>query len=315
MTFTSPPPPSPALATAWAADTRLGEGLLWHTASQRMFFVDIRRQRLLAWHPAQQTGQHWYLPQPTGWLLPCADGGWIAGLRDGVARIEFEGRDTPAIEWVHRLHQPGQGMRLNDAKVDAFGCVWFGTMHNEKENEPHGRLLRLHPDGRLDTVEEALCVPNGPAVSLDGRVVLHNDSSRRLTWRYTLDDAGAIAERSLWRETTGTEAREGYPDGMCFDADGMVWQARWGAACVVRMDAQGRELQRVHTGAPHTSNCCFGGPGLSDLYITTANALLDDAARTATPQAGSLLVLPRAGKGLPARAWGGAGRLQGRDGA
>lgn len=305
------PSPTSGLATAWAADTRLGEGLLWHAPSHRLFLVDIRRQQLLAWNPTRQEGQRWNLPQPAGWLLPCDDGGWITGLRDGVARIAFDGRDTPAIEWVQRLHQPGSGLRLNDAKADAFGCVWFGTMHNDKESEPHGRLLRLHPDGRLESVEQGLCVPNGPAVSPDGRVVLHSDSERRLTWRYTLDDNGAIAERSLWRETTGPQALEGYPDGMCFDAEGTVWQARWAAACIVRLDAEGRELGRVHTGAPHTSNCCFGGPGLRDLYISTANALLDDNARAAHPNAGSLLVLPQAGQGLPPRAWGGAGRLQG----
>jgi xylono-1,5-lactonase len=296
------------LHSVFAADTALGEGLLWDTASQTLFFVDIRRARLWNWDPVRQQARAWDLPQTAGWILPCADGGWIVGLREGIARLDLE-RATPRIEWVARLHDAATGLRLNDAKADAFGCVWFGTLHDRLESEPHGRLLRLHPDASIEVVEDGLCVPNGPAVSESGHHILHTDSVRRRTWRYILDAHGAIEERVVWRQIPDDSVDEGHPDGMCFDALGSVWQARWGAGCITRLDPQGRETRRIPTGAPYTTNCCFGGPALSDLYITTANQSLSDAERAIHSRAGHLLMLPDAGHGLPARPWGGRGRF------
>lgn len=297
------------LHSVFAADTALGEGLVWDEASQSLFFVDIRRARLWNWDPAQQVARSWDLPQTAGWILPCVDGGWIVGLREGIARLDLHSPGHPRIEWVARLHDAATGLRLNDAKADAFGCVWFGTLHDRLESEPRGRLLRLHPDASIEVVEENLCVPNGPAVSESGHHILHTDSVRRRTWRYILDAHGGIEERIVWRQIPDDSIDEGYPDGMCFDALGSVWQARWGAGCITRLDPQGRETRRVHTGALYTTNCCFGGPTLSDLYITTANQALSDAERAIHPRAGHLLMLPDAGHGLPAKAWGGRGRF------
>ncbi|NUS13133.1 MAG: SMP-30/gluconolactonase/LRE family protein, partial [Streptomyces sp.] len=45
---------------------------------------------------------------------------------------------------------------------------------------------------------------------------------------------------------------------------------------------------------PRVTACAFGGPDLTDLYITTARVGLDSP----HPVAGSLLVVPGAGKGL-----------------
>lgn len=45
---------------------------------------------------------------------------------------------------------------------------------------------------------------------------------------------------------------------------------------------------------PRVTACAFGGPDLTDLYITTARVGLD----APHPVAGSLLVVPGAGKGV-----------------
>jgi sugar lactone lactonase YvrE len=57
--------------------------------------------------------------------------------------------------------------------------------------------------------------------------------------------------------------------------------------------------------ASRTTACAFGGPGLGDLYITTASTGLDQARLAAEPLAGSVLVLPGAGAGQPGHAFAG----------
>jgi sugar lactone lactonase YvrE len=51
--------------------------------------------------------------------------------------------------------------------------------------------------------------------------------------------------------------------------------------------------------------CCFGGDDLTDLYVTTARAGLDESALAARPLSGSVLVLPGLGVGLPSTAFAG----------
>jgi sugar lactone lactonase YvrE len=52
------------------------------------------------------------------------------------------------------------------------------------------------------------------------------------------------------------------------------------------------------------TSCAFGGPSLSDLYVTTASLGLSDAERAAEPLAGRLLRLHPGPSGLPsASAW------------
>jgi D-xylonolactonase len=58
---------------------------------------------------------------------------------------------------------------------------------------------------------------------------------------------------------------------MTVDADGHVWSAVWGSGCVIRFDPDGREERRIRFPATQTSAVAFGGPDLTDLYVSTAS--------------------------------------------
>ena len=63
----------------------------------------------------------------------------------------------------------------------------------------------------------------------------------------------------------------GEPDGMCNDADGGVWTARWGAVKVVRLTPEGEVAVEDYLPTAWLITCVvFGGPDLADLYVTTA---------------------------------------------
>ncbi|WP_394790118.1 SMP-30/gluconolactonase/LRE family protein, partial [Rhodoferax sp.] len=211
----------------WPATLQLGEGTLWHAASSRFFFVDIRGQAVHSWSPTTDVRQSWQMPEMVGWLVPCADGqGFIAGFQSGFVRLTLE--PELKIERLGSPHPDQPGLRLNDAKADAGGRIWAGSLHHENPQQPLGQLACLHPDGRIEVVEQNIHIANGPAISPDGTVMLHTDSLLRSIYCYRLSADGQLHNKNLWK-TFAPE--DGEPDGMTFDAEGHVWVAFWGGSC------------------------------------------------------------------------------------
>lgn len=284
----------------------LGEGPLWRADEQRLYFVDIKGCALHAYHPSTQQHLSWQMPQMVGWLQPWHEGGWVAGLQGGVARVALAPQGgSVRWSWLHQMHEPASPMRLNDAKVDGAGRLWFGTMNGVNESQPAGALWQWSSNHAHPTLmDSGYLVTNGPTFSLDGRRLFHADSGRRVVYVMDVDAAtGTLSGKRAWLQLTGPVDVEGYPDGMATDAAGHVWVARWGAGCVVQHGPDGEELQRIHTGAPHTTSMAFGGPQLRDLYITSARAGLSESALARTTLSGALFCAKDVGQGMPASAW------------
>jgi sugar lactone lactonase YvrE len=97
----------------------------------------------------------------------------------------------------------------------------------------------------------------------------------------------------------------GRPDGVIVDADGAVWVGLWLGYGVHRYLPDGTLDTVVKVPTASATKCAFGGDGLSDLYITTALAPLDAAARTEQPGAGGLFRVRPGVHGLTANRFAG----------
>ncbi len=298
----------------------LGEGPLWDVAGQRFLVVDIHGRAIHAWTPGSmslpgrpkgeyRSAQHegtpvssrrWDVPERIGWLIPRRDGdGFVAGLQSGFARLWLE----PALR-IEPLGSPHPGqpaMRLNDAKADARGRIWAGSMNNDDFSRADGQLARLDGDGSIHIVERGLHVCNGPAMSPDGEWLFHTDSYRGRIDRYRLDSAGELCDRAVWKQF---DARQGTPDGMCFDAEGALWIAFWGGGCVRRFDLGGGLLRQIDLPPRLITSVAFGGPDFATLIVTSAREGLDAAALREQPQAGATFALEPGVRGLPALGYG-----------
>ena len=72
-------------------------------------------------------------------------------------------------------------------------------------------------------------------------------------------------------------AREGNaPDGAVIDAGGGFCCAVWGQGAVMRFDPDGKRTHEWKVGGQHSSCPAFGGPGLSQLLVTTALDGIED---------------------------------------
>ncbi|MGW4020452.1 SMP-30/gluconolactonase/LRE family protein [Streptomyces sp. NPDC005009] len=268
------------------AEAALGEGPTWDPATGRLLWIDILGSRVHTWDPAtgrrtvRRTDQH------VGAVKPRAGGGLVLNLRDGVGLLDPDG----AFRWLHREVVPGR--RANDAAVAPDGSLFAGTMRYD-EAPCGGTLSRVTGDGTVHVLLDDVAVSNGTGWSPDGRLMYYIDSPTRRIDVFDVGEAdGRITNR---RSFAAIEDGAGFPDGLCVDADGCVWVALWDGGAVRRYTPSG-ELDRViHLPVPLVTACAFGGPDLTDLYITTARVGLT----APHPLAGSLLVVRGAGKGAP----------------
>lgn len=286
---------------ALPVEAHLGEGLHWDAGRSVLWMVDIHGRRLIQWDLASPTWREWSTPQRIGWAIPrSGTDELLLGLQEGMALARVD--ELPNLRWVARPFEGRPELRLNDAKADASGAVWAGSMNNEDDSRSDGSLFRLSPLGEWTVHDQGYRVANGPAIDPDGRLLLHTDSARRTIYAFDVDtSAGALSNRREWKRF---ERDEGYPDGMCFDAEGCVWVAHWGAGCISRFAADGRLIRRVQLPVRNITNLCFAGPQRDRLFVTSAFA--DQAGgRPESDIEGALFEVVAAGvRGKSGHPWG-----------
>ncbi|MEV5846751.1 SMP-30/gluconolactonase/LRE family protein [Streptomyces sp. NPDC051985] len=279
-----------AYEVAVAAEATLGEGPTWDPVTGRLLWIDILGSRVHTYDPATGRRTIRTTDQHVGAVKPRAGGGLVLNLRDGVALLDPD--DT--FRWLHR--EPVPGRRANDAAVAPDGSLWAGTMRYD-EAAGGGTLARVTADGTATTLLADVTVSNGTGWSPDGRHVYYIDTPTNRVDVFDYDGELPSNRRPL----VTIEEGAGYPDGLTVDADGCVWVALWDGGAVRRYTPTG-ELDRVITlPTPRTTACAFGGADLTDLYVTTARVGLERP----HPTAGSLLVIPGAGKGVAQPAFAG----------
>ncbi len=284
----------------------LGEGPVWDRRRGELVWVDLHAGVVHRFRPgidgvagAVETTA---LGIPVGCLAPRRAGGWVLATGRGfaVADAALVLLDRP---WTPVL-SPDDRLRFNDGGCDAAGRFFAGTMFDgDGDGCGRGSLLRLDPDGRVETVLAGLTIPNGIGWSPDHRTVYHVDSGTATVYAAAYDlAAGTVGERrSLYRRHDGT----GVPDGLAVDAEGGIWVAVWDGGEIVRLTPQGQVEARVDVDVPRPTSVAFGGPGLDRIYVTSARQGLTGEQLRAHPDSGRLFVAEPGVAGMPTSGWAG----------
>lgn len=194
--------------------------------------------------------------------MPCADGGWLVGARDGLARLRGSQLDI-----THVVHSGGGTHRLNDGKADPLGTVWFGTMAFDAQ-AGEGALHRLCLDGTITTVLDRLTIPNGLGWSADATTMYFVESTEQRICRFDIDvDTGNIVGRDVLVDLAGVA---GIPDGLCVDAEDHVWVAMWGGSHIRRIRPDGSLDLVVTVPVSQPTSICIGGRSGHQAFVTSA---------------------------------------------
>jgi sugar lactone lactonase YvrE len=266
----------------------LGEGPLWDARSGELLWVDIMAGLLHRFDPVTGNDVALDVGQPLGCVVTRAAGGYVLGLKEGF------GVANGGVELVAPLDPGRPDLRMNDGACDSRGRFWAGTMQLDFEPGA-GSLYRLDPDGTVHTTLGGVTISNGIAWSLDERLMYYVDTPTRTIDVFDFDAVdGAIENR---RELLAFEDGAGDPDGLIVDAEGCIWVALWDGAAVRRYAPDGTLLGVVDMSASRVTKPAFGGPGLDELYITTA--------RGPERESGGVFRAATGARGLPPHAFAG----------
>jgi sugar lactone lactonase YvrE len=280
---------------------QLGEGPAWSPGEGALYWTDVTARRLHRWQPASGDHTKWDMPEMVTAVAIRQRGGLLIAAATGIDVFEPE---SGALRRFAAPEADRPDNRSNDGKCDRRGRFWHGTMMNNLDAQggdlpitaSTGALYRIDPDGSVARMVDGIGIANTLAWSPDDRTMYFADTLAGTIYAYDFDAAaGSIANRRVFARTDD----HGLPDGSTIDAEGCLWNARWGGGCVLRWAPDGTIDQVVELPCRLVTSAIFGGPDLSVLYVTTVRHGLSEADLAEQPLAGGIFAIDAGVRGLP----------------
>lgn len=275
-----------------------GEAVTWSADESRIYWVDINR--FLLHRLDLRTGavtSHLFDQPVVALSLTTREGLLLVALGSKLILLDVEA-DTREDFGVSLPGTPN--VRFNDGRTDPNGVFWIGSMGNNVglngENldvtDGQGKLFCYQSGGALEKVEADIGIANTLCWSPDKSTFYFGDTLKNEIRAYPFD---AATSRIGVGVTHFKGFERGFPDGSTIDADGFLWNCRFGGGCIVRIAPDGSVDRVIEMPVKNITTCCFGGADLSTLYVTTASIMKADSDRLA----GSLFAIPTETRGLP----------------
>ena len=155
---------------------------------------------------------------------------------------------------------------LNDMIVAADGSAYVGQYGSDTyAGEPPvpTTLILVTPDGAHRAVASDLMMPNGMALSSDGRTLFVAETYRPSITRFKVQVRGDLTDRDTFA------ALSVRPDGICLDAEGCIWfgSAQHPKGGTYRV-AEGGEIRDViRADGWRGVACVLAGPARDTLFL------------------------------------------------
>ena len=152
----------------------------------------------------------------------------------------------------------------NEIVVDGRGNTYVNSICFDMlagEEFAPGIIAMVAPDGSFRQVADGLEFPNGMAVTPDNSTLIVAESYAKRLTAFDIATNGDLSNRRVWAEV------DGYPDGICLDADNAVWCAAM-LRCL-RIGEGGQVLQSIELDRSCFA-CMLGGPEQRTLFMMAA---------------------------------------------
>jgi sugar lactone lactonase YvrE len=264
----------------------LGEGPVWNPADNRIYWIDIVKGHI---HSNDVIGNNPHTLAThdiIGSFAFCEDGRIIAALQKGLVFIDPKNGEVEMIG-DPESHLPQN--RFNDGKCDPAGRFWAGTLPLS-EDHPGGNLYRVDQDLSIHKILDSITISNGLCWSHDHQYFYFIDTPTLRVDRFDYDDkSGSLSNRQT---ILTIDPKDGYPDGMTIDREGMLWIAHWGGWQVTRWNPPtGEKIGHIELPVSQVTSLCFGGENFDTLFITSARRGLSEEALIKEPLAGATFII------------------------
>ena len=283
------------------ADLRadVGEAPHWDERSRTLLFVDLTGGMVFRYDQSGARLGSFPVGQEVGAVVPRRDGGLVLAVRDGIAVTTESGE---GLQLTAPVERDIPGNRMNDAKCDPAGRLLAGTMAFDLS--PHSAALYcVEPDWSFERIVPDVTQSNGIAWGPGGSRMYFIDSATHGVdvFDYDVDTCSASNRRRL----VTIDPAHGIPDGMAADDKGNLWVACFGGAAVRCYSPAGALLDEIFFPVTQVTSCAFGGPGLADLYVTSAAYRLSAGQLKKEPHAGATFICRPGEEGMPASSFAG----------
>jgi sugar lactone lactonase YvrE len=270
---------------------RYFEGPRWHAG--RLWFVDCMDRTLLSLSPAGEREQHAKFEDDT----PCG----VGILPDGrlVVLTMYRKRLMIYADGALSLYADLSGIAkgtIDDMIIDGLGRAYVGDLGFDMPPPPDrgapGRIILVMPDGAARVVAEGLRFPNGIAVSADNSRLVVAEMDGACLADYDIEADGGLKLRGRFGSMKS-------PDGICLDQEGAVWVASFEEDAFIRLDASGRELQRIEVPGRRALACVLGGSERKTLFCLSAATSYEELRQRKSSSRIDVVDVEVAGAGYP----------------
>jgi gluconolactonase len=257
---------------------------------EHIYFTHIQASRIMRYDPKSVAITEWRTGtnftnglafDTKGRLFGCCSGG------RSIVRFDPDGRNVTIADRLDgkKLNTP------NDLAIDRNGRIWFTNPWNEgnvakteREELDNKSVLRADPqaDGSYTVTRVTFDTtkPNGILISKDQSTLYVAESGfargmARELRAYPIREDGSLGTYTTLF-TWGEDAKEVHRgiDGMTLDADGNIvatngWELSGPGPMITVFSPTGRVLETHPVPANRPTNCCFGGPDMTTLFVTT----------------------------------------------
>lgn len=259
----------------------LGEGPSFDPISKRIGWLNIIGKELHELDPASGEKTVTSLPFMASVVAAIDAERQLLGTEDGLF---IRNRATGELS-LHVDFEPGKpGNRSNDGRVHQSGALWIGTMGKNAEDGA-GAIYHV-AKGVVTTLFDSMSIPNAICFSPDGATAYYVDTKVNRLMKVMLDPATGLptGPSSVFIDRS---EEDGGIDGAVCDAQGHIWNARWGEGAVDRYDPTGRHTDRYEVPATRTTCPAFFASAADRLLVTSACEGLEGAEVKANPQHGA----------------------------
>ena len=219
--------------------------------------------------------------RPNG-LAVSADGAiWVAESKfpsllrlsmDGISEVVATGCDGEPFLFPNDLcFGPDGAIYMTDSGVEIGNfCPNNEIRSDYMDVDYDGRVYRIDPEtGGVTLLDRGIKFTNGIAFGPD-RALYANETLTGNIYRYAWADGRISGSRTLFGNVIRPDAPPGWngPDGMAFDANGLLYCAVFAQGDVTVLGRDGKVVRRLPTLGMLPTNVAFALPGQKRIHVT-----------------------------------------------
>jgi sugar lactone lactonase YvrE len=226
----------------------MGESPRWHEG--RLWFSDWGAQEIIAVDAEGKSEVILSVPFALPFCIDWLPDGRLLVVNGRAGLLLRREPDGSLVTHADLTGIANQGW--NEIVVDGRGNIYV--------NGGLGIIALVTPDGRAQQVADGIAFPNGMAITPDNQTLIIAESHGKKLTAFDIAADGTLSNRRIWASV------DGYPDGVCIDAEGAVWYGDVPNKRCVRVREGGEVLQAIHLDRGCFA-CMLGGADRRTLFL------------------------------------------------